>query len=510
MGRADRVIAFVENLTVSTGPDANKPLVLRHWQKDIIRGVYDPVLPDGRRQVREALLTMARKNGKTELIAALALCHLMGPESETRGEVYSAAVDRFQAAQVFKAAKAMIEADAELRGMVNIIESTKRIVHYGSGSFYQALSSDAKSKHGFNPSCVIYDELAQARDRNLYDVLTTAMGARGQPLTWVISTKSANRHSVMSELVEYGRQVRGGIVPDPAFRAFIFEVPLDADPFDESLWKLANPALGDFRSLEEMRQAAAKAQRIPARLPAFRNLYLNQEVDPTAEPMFSAAQWDACADPVDPEELRGRPCYAGLDLGSTKDLSALVLYFPEDGGAVLPFFWLPGDDLDERGRADGVPYTTWREQGLIEAHPGRAVDKRAVAYRLAELASAFDIVGLAYDRWRMADLQKILDDEGIILPMKDFGQGYKDMGPAVEALETRLLEGKLRHGGHPVLRWNIANAKAETDPTGFRKITKPKSLGRVDGAVALTMAVGLWSKEPPPVELDFSDMVLLV
>jgi phage terminase large subunit-like protein len=351
--------------------------------------------------VRTALITMPRKQGKTELAAALTLYHLLG-DGERNGQVYSAAADRQQASVVFNAAAAMVRADPELASLVNIIESTKRIVHYASGSYYQALSSDARTKHGFNASAIIYDELAQAPNRNLYDVLTTSTAARAQPLTIVISTTSSDPTSVMSELVEYGRKINEGVITDATFFPVIYQAPMEADPWDEKVWYACNPALGDFRSLEEMRMTAARAQRIPSLESVFRNLYLNQPVD-ADQRFISSADWDACATPVDISSLAGRPCFGGLDLSSTQDVTALVLVFPDGSDPphydVLCWFWSAGDTLRERGDRDHVPYALWRDQGFLEAPPGRAIDKGYVVKRLAEVTAMFDVQGIAYDRW---------------------------------------------------------------------------------------------------------------
>jgi phage terminase large subunit-like protein len=506
--RAGRVVAFLECLPITSGMHAGSLLKLRPWQREIIEGIY-ATGEDGRRIVRTALVTCSRKQGKTALAAGLALCHLIGPEAEQRGQVYSAAADRDQAAIIFREMEAVILAVPEFAERCNVRTFNKQITDELTGSTYQALSSDARKAHGLSPSFMVYDELAQAPNRHLYDNLTTGTGARAEPLMVVISTQSSNPHHIMSELVDYGQKLLDGTLPpDPAFHATIYAAPEDADPWDEAVWHACNPALGDFRSLEEMRQFAEQAKRIPAKEAAFRNLYLNQRVD--AEQRFiGSADWDACAGAVDPDDLEGRPCWAGLDLSSTTDLTALVLYFPEDGGAVLPYFWVPNERLGEREDRDRVPYRLWAREGYIEPTEGRAIDKRAIAYRLAEIASTYDLRGVAHDRWRMADLKKLLEDEGIELPLVDFGQGYKDMGPAVDAMETVILAGKIRHGGHPVLTWCCSNAVVTVDPAGARKIAKDKSRDRVDGLVALCMAVGLASREPEPVEYDFSQPVLL-
>ncbi len=505
--RAERVVAFIETLKVTAGVFAGQNFRLRDWQKDIVRGIYDRAGEDGRRLVRTALVTMGRKNGKTALAASICLAHLCGPEAEQRGQIFSAAADRDQAALIFREMEAFIFADAILRARCNVQRFAKKIEDSENGSTYQALSSDARKAHGLSPSLIICDELAQWHDRALFDNLVTGTGARHEPLLIAISTQSSDPNHVMSELTVYGRQVNEGIISDPTFAPFIFEVPITADPWDEANWPLANPALNDFRSLDEMRAAASLAKRLPARESAFKNLYLNQPCDPDQR-FIAGADWRGCTGVVDPEALRGRPCWAGLDLSSTRDLTAFVLFFPEDGGAVLPWFWVPGDNLLEREERDRVPYRVWRDQGFLEAPAGRAIDRRAIACRIAEVASAYDLRGVAYDRWRIEDLKKILADEGIDLPLIDFGQGFQSMGPAVDSLEIAIIDRRLKHGGNPILSWNIANCVVEVDAAGARKISKSKSTERVDGAVALAMAVGLHSRTPQFV-LDFDRPLVL-
>jgi phage terminase large subunit-like protein len=505
--RAERVIAFIETLKVTSGIFAGQNFLLREWQKAIVRGIYDPIGDDGRRLVRTALVTMGRKNGKTGLAAALCLAHLAGPEAEQRGQIFSAAADRDQAALIFREMEAFIFAEPTLRARCNVQRFAKKIEDTENGSTYQAMSSDARKAHGLSPSLIICDELAQWHDRALFDNLVTGTGARREPLLIAISTTSSDPNHVMSELTVYGRQVAEGVIVDRTFAAFIFEVPITDDPWNEENWKKANPALGDFRDIDEMRAAASMARRLPARESAFKNLYLNQPCDPDQR-FIAGADWRACTGAIDPEALRSRPCWAGLDLSSTRDLTALVLFFPEDGGAILPFFWVPGDNLLDREERDRVPYRVWRDQGFLEAPAGRAIDRRAIACRIAEIASAFDVRGMAYDRWRIEDLKKILADEGIDLPLIDWGQGFQSMGPAVDSLEVAIIDRHLKHGGNPILSWNIANCVVETDAAGARKISKSKSTERVDGAVALAMAVGLHSRSPQTF-LDFDRPLVL-
>jgi phage terminase large subunit-like protein len=486
-------VAFIEGLSITSGVHAGRRFKLRPWQRSIVEAIY-ATDADGHRLIRQALVTMPRKNGKTQLAAALALCHLCGPEAEARGQVYSAASDRDQAALIFREMQAMLRADEALADRVIIREHNKTLTDVESGSVYQALSSDARKAHGLSPSFVVCDELAQWYGRELYDNLVTGTGARAEPLVVVISTKAADTNHVMSELVAYGERVRDGVIEDAAFLPVIFGAPDDADPWDEATWFACNPALDDFRSLEEMRTAAAQAMRLPAREPAFRLLYLNQPVD-AASRFLNGPDWRACKAVGDARSLAGQRCFLGLDLSSTTDLTALIGWFPSSGD-VLAWFWTPAEGLEEAERRDRVPYRLWARQGLLETTPGRAIDKAFVVHRLGEIAADYAVQGVAYDRWGMAELQRIMADEGLKLPMVEFGQGWKDMGPALAALETVVLQRTLKHPAHPVLDWCVSNAVAVSDPAGNRKLAKDRSIGRIDGAVALAMAVGLASRTP--------------
>lgn len=488
-----RVVKFIERLKIPSGKGAGGAFKVRGWQRQILSRIYGPTLPDGRRQVRTALVSLPRKNGKTALAAALGLYHLIA-DGELHGQVICAACDRNQAGLIYNAARAMVEADPELSTMVNVAASTKRLVHLASGSYLTVIAADAGRAHGLSPSLVICDELAQWPKRDLWDALATSTGAREQPLFLMISTQSHDPNNIMSEQIAYARLVLSGAVDDPTFAATIFEADEGEDWQDEAVWHRANPALGDFRSLAEMRTACARAVRVPAQRAAFETFYLNRPQAVEGR-WLSGTDWDACAAPVDVKALEGRPCWAGLDLGSTQDLTAVALVFPDRANPptfdVLAHFWTARETMDERGNRDRVPYRLWSEQGFITATPGRVIDTGAVARWLAKAAQRYDIRGVAFDRWRIEGLQKQLDDAGIRLPLVEFGQGFASMAPAVDRLEAAVLDGRLRHGGNPVLRWNAANAIADTDPAGNRKLTKARAIGRIDGLVALVMAVGL-------------------
>lgn len=395
-----------------------------------------------------------------------------------------------------------------LRARCNLKRFGKIIEDTETGSLYRALASDAPAAHGLAPSFVAADELAQWKRRELYEVLRTAMGKRPEALMAIISTQSASPQNVLSELIDYGERVRTLEIADATFHSRLYAVPEGASPWDETLWTLANPGLGVIRSLEEMRQEAARAKRMPTFELAFRNLYLNQRVDASPKAILPL-EWEACGGRVEAGALAGRPCWGGLDLSQTRDLTAAVFTFPEDGGAILAHFWLPADGLAVKEAEDRVPYRQWIEAGYITATPGAAINKRWIATHLAEIARTYDLRGLAFDRWGMAELERILAEEGIELPLEPWGQGYRDMGPAVAAFEAALAGGQLNHGGHPVLRWMASNLVFETDPAGNRKPAKNRAIDRIDGMVALVMACGLHARTPAPARYDFSRPIFI-
>lgn len=525
MDRAGRVIAFIETLRTPDGSKVGQPLVLRDWQKDMIRAVYGPRDDAGRRIVRQAVFSAARKNGKTALVAGLCLCHLCGPEAVRNGQLYSVAFDREQASILYKYMTAMIHMDEELSERLNVVESRKKVYDRVSGSEFSALSSETKGKHGKSSSFIAYDELAQfGADRSLYDVMHTSTGAHEDPLEWVFSTQAPDDISVLSELIDYGKKVNAGEIEDLSFRAFIYEVPSDVeDIYDSSLWKQANPALGDFRSLKEMQDFAEKAKHMPSAEATFRNLYLNMRIDANAH-FITPAVWKQNGGEVELEVFENNECFGGLDLSGKNDLTALIFVAQDDDGVwhVLPYFWTPLDSLRERETKDKAPYWTWKNQGFLEAKPGKTIDYRWIARKIGELQTKlYRIDGIKFDRWRIDDLRRALDDEGIdswidgvdwkpggVSAMPDglrlvpHGQGYRDMNPAVEILEDLFTDSMVRHAMHPVLTWCASNVRIQSDPAGNRKFDKLKSTGRIDGMVALAMALnGAQGSIPEPGEV---------
>jgi phage terminase large subunit-like protein len=492
---AERVILFIESLPCTKGFGAGENIRLLPFQRDWITAICAEG-SDGLRIVRTAVLSAGRGNGKTVLIAGLCLAALVGPLAEPRAEVYSAAATRDQAALIFNEIEAWIVRVRWLNERLNVQRFAKKIEDLESGSIYKALASDGPAAHGLAASFIACDELAQWKRRELYDVLVTSQGKRKQPLMCIISTQSPNPSNVLSELLDYGERVNSGEIEDRTFHSRLFAVPETASPWDESVWPLANPGLGIIRSLEEMQQEARRAQRMPTFEAPFRNLYLNQRVD--AEPKaILPIEWEAAGGKVDAEALKGRPCFAGLDLSATRDMSAAVLYFPNDDGAVLAHFWLPRDGLAEKEAVDRAPYRTWVDAGFLTLTPGAAINKRFIVAHLAHLAAEYRLQGIAFDRWGMPEIERIMAEEGVTLPLKEHGQGHKDMGPSTSAFEAAMLDGRLNHGGNPILRWQSANLVYETDPAGNRKPAKNRAIDRIDGMVALIMAIGSSTRATP-------------
>jgi phage terminase large subunit-like protein len=372
-----------------------------------------------------------------------------------------------------------------------------------NGSTFKALSADATTAHGLGLDLFVMDEAAQQRDSALWDVLFTSQSARKNPKAIAIGTRPQDPQHFFSKMIDYGGRVLTGEYEDPSFFCHVLAAPDDADWQDEAVWRAVNPCLdAGVQDIKSLRELVEQAKRIPSKEGVFRALHLNQAVN--ADDRFVPwDDWQACGGPIDVDALRGETCYGGLDLGSTQDLTSLVLYFPASG-AVLCWCWLPGDpSLLDRGHKDHVEYQTWANAGHIETFPGRSTDRRAVAFRLAEVCSQYDVRGIAYDRWRIEDLQKILADEGIDAPLKPWGQGYRDMSPAVDALETEIIEHRLRHGNNPALTWCVGNVVVSTDPAGSRKFDKGRATARIDAAQALAMSLGLASREPEPLKYDF-------
>lgn len=485
---AGDVLAFASKLTVTSGRKAGAPMVVLPHIEQAIKGTLRP-------GARTACISWPRKQSKsTGFAAVLVLAGLVGPLAVPRGQLATASASREQASLIFEEVVAFLAAEPELYALVNTSASRKTITSLTNGSTFKALSADATTAHGLGLDLFIMDEAAQQRNSELWDVLFTSQSARANPRAIAIGTRSQDVKHFFSEMIDYGQRVNAGEIDDPSFYCHVLAAPDDADWQDESVWRSVNPCLdAGVQDIASLRELATQAKRIPSKENVFRALHLNQAVDADGR-FISSEDWKACAGPVDIQD--GETCYGGLDLGSTQDLTSLALYFPRTG-SVLSYCWLPAEpSLFEREKQDKAPYPVWRQQGFIETFPGRSTDRLAVAYKLAELCARFDVQGIAYDRWGISVLEKLMADAGIKAPLVPHGQGYKDFSPAVDAFETEVIEHRLRHGGNPVLTWAVGNVKLSTDPAGNRKFDKAKATQRIDPAVALAMAVGLAARQP--------------
>lgn len=515
--KADRIIKFISNLRHSTGEWAGQPFRLMPWQEnEIIRRFYGTLRPDGTRQYRTVWIEVPRKNGKTEIGAGGFALPMLYMDQEYGAQIYSAANDKNQASLVFNAAAPMVTQSPALRAISKIYEPQKRIVYYQpqSGgqpplpSFYCAISAEAYTKDGLNAHGVIYDELHAAPNRELWDVLKTSQGARRQPAMVVTTTAGYDRESICWELHDYACKVRDGIIQDDTWLVVIYSAPEDADWTDEDVWMSCNPALGVFRNIEEMRAECKRAQETPAYEMTFRRLYLNQWVN-SAERWLPMDKWDACNTPVDTEHLSGKTCYAGLDLSSTTDLTALSLVFPDGDGSydVLMHFWIPGDSAVERERRDRVPYRMWRDEGYITFTPGNVIDYKYILETLKQYRQKYDIKEIAFDRWGATKLaQDLTDNDFLMVP---FGQGFASMSAPTKELMNLVLGQKIRHGGNPVLRWNADNLVVQQDPAGNLKPDKARATQKVDGCVALIMALDRASRHSNSGESVYSSRGLI-
>ncbi|MDF1485512.1 terminase large subunit [Ramlibacter sp. H39-3-26] len=484
MTRAARIIEFIERYCVTPeGADVGKPLVLAEFQKKFIRDVYDN--PHG---TRRAILSVARKNGKSGLIAGLLLAHLVGPEAKQNAQIVSGAMSRDQAALVFNLASKMVQLSPKLSAIVRIIPSGKRLLGLPLNTEYKALAADGKTAHGLSPVLAILDEIGQVRgpQSDFIDAITTSQGAHEAPLLIAISTAAANDADLLSTWIDDARNSK-----DPRIVCHVYEAPAGCDLLDESAWRAANPALGTFRSLDDLREQLTQAQRMPSMANSAMNLLLNMRVS-TVSPFISPTAWKTCAGPVQPFD---GPVWCGIDLSARLDLTAMVIVGQVDEvWHVQAHFWTPEVGLADRARRDRAPYEVWHRQGYMRTTPGASVDYEHVAADIAEILADLDVRGIAFDRWRIDLLKKEFDRLGVDLPLVEHGQGFRDMSVALDALEAELLNGRIAHGGNPVLTMCAANAVVTKDPAGGRKLDKAKATGRIDGLQALAMSMGIASK----------------
>lgn len=485
--RGERVIEFIErHCPIPEGKRVGQKLVLDEFQRKFIVDVYD----NPRAKTKKAILSIGRKNGKTALIAGILLAHLAGPEAIENSQIVSGAMSRKQAALVYKAASKMVRLSKSLRDRVRIVPSQKQLFGLSKNVEYEALSAEGATNEGLSPVLAILDEAGQVKGAtsDFIDAIVTSQGAYDDAMLMIISTQAASDAAFLS--IEIDDALSG---EDPSTVVHLYSADKDCDLLDEAQWAKANPS--SFRSLEDIKKLAAAAMRLPSREPAFRNRILNQRVELFA-PFVGRTAWKACDGQIG--DMAGQSVYAGLDLSSVLDLTSLVLIWQKDGvWQVKPYFWTPEQGLRDRAKRDRQPYDVWAKQGDLLTTPGSTIDYEFVAKFMARLPVKFLAVG--FDRWRIdqfkAAMKKVEVPDSIRDVLQPFGQGFVSMAPALDALERSIAEKRLRHGGHPVLTMCAANAVVESDAAENRKLTKQKSNGRIDGMVALAMAMGVASVE---------------
>lgn len=484
MKRGARNIAWIEaHCRIPEGRMVGQPVKLCAFQKKIIRGIYDS-------PTRRAIISFGRKNAKTTLSSFLLLLHLCGPEARPNSQLYSAAQSREQAAILFSLAAKIVRMSPDLAQYVGIRDTAKQLHCAELGTLYRALSAEASTAYGLSPVFTVHDELGQVKGprSELYEALETASAAQEAPLSIVISTQAPTDADLLSLLIDDAKTEA-----DPTQKVWLYTAPMDADPFSEKAIRAANPAFGEFMNQAEVLQQAQDAKRMPSRESSYRNLILNQRVE-ARSPFINRTIWGENGGT--PDAWEGREVFAGLDLSSVADLTSLVML--SASGETLnvhPQFWLPESGLAEKSRADRVPYDLWARNGQLMTTPGASIEYEFIAEHLRGVFDRCNVKALAFDRWGMKHLKPWLVKAGFtedeLERFIDFGQGFASMSPALRELESLLLSRKLRHGGHPVLTMCANNAVVTSDPAGNRKLDKQKATGRIDGMVALAMAVGV-------------------
>lgn len=481
MTRAERNIRWVEAMCrVPEGPDVGKPVRLREWQKAELRKLYDS-------PTSLFIISFGRKNGKTALVAFIVLLHTVGPEAVPNSEVVSGARSRDQASMVYRYAMKSARLSPDLNPYLQYRESAKEIICPELGTTYKALSADATTNIGRSPALAIHDELGQVRGPRdaFYDAIDTSQGAYPGALSIIVSTQAATDLDLLSVLIDDAKTGR-----DPTVKLSLYTAPEDADPYADESLKAANPAFGDFLDADYCRKQAEKARRMPSFENSYRNLILNQRVN-LHTPFVPRSVWEACGSEPDEYAFQGR-VFVAIDLSARNDLTAIVSLAEGEGGGwdIRPEFWTPEVGIGDRARRDGAPYDLWVKQGHMSTTPGASVDYDFIADRLVEIAAEAESVHIVADRWRLKELEAALSRRDADLEIEGFGQGFQSMAPALDALEAELLNKRLRHGNHPVLSMCAAHAVAVTNPAGDRKLDKSKATGRIDGMVALVMAMG--------------------
>ena len=494
---------FADVLCLNGGEYEGESYQLLSWQAFIVGSLIGWVDENGHRRFRVAYIETAKGSGKSPLAAGIGLYGLVA-DGEARAEIYAAATKKDQAMILFRDAVAMVDQSPELKRRLlksGIGANAWNLAYHEKGSFFRPISAD-DGQSGPRPHVALLDEIHEHRNNNVVEMLRAGTKSRRQALIFMITNSGTDKRTVCWDYHDYAGKVSAGQIEDDSFFGYVCALDEGDDPFkDEKCWHKANPSLSaGLPGVKYLREQVTQARGMPSKESVVRRLNFCQWVEAEA-PWIGSDVWFSCSpeDEFDAELLTGRRCWAGLDLSSTQDLTALALLFePTDDDPVWrlqPHFWLPGDGLHDKADRDRVPYIAWRDAGFINALPGRAIDKLAVMHKLSELCSQFDVQEIAYDRWRIEDFNALINQEGISLPpLVPFGQGFKDMAPAVDEFERLLLDRRLHHDGNPVMTWCAANAVVMSDPAGNRKVAKERATGRVDGIVAAIMAIGVASR----------------
>lgn len=504
---------FRDVLHLNGGEFEGVPYVLLDWQAFIVGSLFGWKDQDGVRRFRTAYVETGKGSGKSPLAAGIGLYGLTA-DDEPRAEIYAAATKKDQAQILFRDAVAMVDLSPELGQRIRKSGSdgnTWNLAYLDTMSYFRTISS-GDGQSGPRPHFILLDEVHEHKDGRVIEMLRAGTKGRRQALNFMITNSGSNRQSVCYEYHDYAAQVCAGMVEDDSFFGYVCALDEGDDPFeDESCWPKANPSLGITIQKKYLREQVREARGMPSKESVVKRLNFCMWVE-ALSPWLSYDAWKACEKSYTADDLIGRRCVAGLDLGSTTDLTGLVLSFePTEDDPITRFLaypWLPDEGLKEKSEKDRVPYLAWKSDGYLETTPGKAISKLFVLRRLVQLMDMFDISTLAFDRWRIEDLKTLAEDEGIELPeMVPFGQGYKDMAPAVDEFESLLLNEEMAHNGHPILTMCAANAVTTTDPAGNRKLAKDKAIGRIDLMVAALMAVGCTDEETPSAYDDRGVMV---
>ena len=484
--RAQHALDFFGFLKHSKGEWGGEAFKLQPWQEFIIGSLFGWLRKDGKRRFRVAYHEIPRKNGKTTLAAGVGL-YLFCADGEPGSEVFTAATKRDQARLSHGEAARMVKASPLLRSKIGVFKDNLHIER--TNSKFEPLGADADTMDGLNIHGAIVDELHAHKTRAIWDVLETATGARRQPLIFAITTAGFDRNSVCWEWHDYSTKILDGIIEDDTVFTYIASLDEGDDWTDQSTWAKANPNLGVSVKIDDLQRKCDKAKEMPSAQNAFLRLHLDMWTEQN-ERWMPMDKWDECGKVlVIPEELQGRLCYAGLDLSTTTDISALVLCFPDDEGGcdVLPYFWVPEENIMQRSNRDRVPYDLWARQGYIKTTPGNVIDYDIIRRDINQLREQYDINKIAIDRWNSTQLQTQLDGDGFeIVPT---GQGFASLSAPTKHLEKLVFEKSLRHGANPVLRWMVSNVAIQQDAAGNIKPAKDKSTERIDGVVAAVMAI---------------------